>query len=159
MSFEGRVEAASEQPIAAGLPRTGISFAWAIPALLALAAIVQQSMIGLDTDVSWLITVGEKVLDGQRLYIDIFEVNPPASVLIYLAGNRPRLEHWASPPSSPRLRWSLSSPGYPSGCLVGSARSAGLLGVEQGLPAFARRCWLSCCFPAPALPSASMWPS
>jgi hypothetical protein len=30
------------------------------------------------------LTVGEKVLDGQRLYVDVVETNPPASVLIYL---------------------------------------------------------------------------
>ena len=35
-------------------------------------------------DVSWLITVGEKLLDGQRLYADLIEVNPPASVFLYL---------------------------------------------------------------------------
>ncbi len=44
---------------------------------------------------SWLITVGEKVLDGQRLYIDIFEVNPPASVLDLFAGDRRGPSHWS----------------------------------------------------------------
>src|SRR5687768_13343751 len=84
MSFERRIEAAAEQPRAwAGLRR---AIAWGLPALLIIASVVQQSVIGLDTDVSWLITVGEKLLHGQRLYIDIFEVNPPASVWIYLPG-------------------------------------------------------------------------
>lgn len=82
MSFEGRVTAAVAQPT----KLLGNPAAWLIPALLVLAAIVQQSIIGLDTDVSWLLTVGEKMLDGQQLYVDIFEVNPPASVLIYLPG-------------------------------------------------------------------------
>lgn len=86
MSFEGRVKAATEQPLELRLASPAIFIAWAIPALLTLAAIVQQSVIGLDADVSWLIIVGEKVLDGQRLYVDIFEVNPPASVWIYLPG-------------------------------------------------------------------------
>jgi hypothetical protein len=36
------------------------------------------------TDVSWLITVSEKVLEGSRLYVDLIENNPPASVLFYL---------------------------------------------------------------------------
>jgi len=35
-------------------------------------------------DVSWLVTLCEQVLDGRRLYVDIFEANPPASMLLYL---------------------------------------------------------------------------
>ena len=57
-------------------------------ALLALCAIVaiagQALLIPVDADVSWLITVSERVLGGARLYVDIFEVNPPASVWLYL---------------------------------------------------------------------------
>ena len=45
------------------------------------AAIVQQSTIGINPDTSWLITVSERVLAGDRLYVDVFELNPPASVL------------------------------------------------------------------------------
>jgi hypothetical protein len=37
-----------------------------------------------NTDVSWLLTAAEKVLDGQRLYIDIIELNPPASIYLYV---------------------------------------------------------------------------
>src|SRR3990170_6008744 len=85
MSFEGKVEAAAKQPLhALWTGGTRLSLAWAITALVVAAAILQQSLIGLDTDVSWLITVGERVLAGERLYVDIFEVNPPASVWIYL---------------------------------------------------------------------------
>lgn len=52
---------------------------------VALAAILIQSLwIPLDADVSWLITVCERLLGGDRLYIDIVEVNPPASVWLYL---------------------------------------------------------------------------
>ncbi|GAB4357712.1 MAG: hypothetical protein Kow0026_18140 [Oricola sp.] len=39
---------------------------------------------GTHTDVSWLLTVGEKVLAGERLYVDVWETNPPFSVLLYL---------------------------------------------------------------------------
>lgn len=35
-------------------------------------------------DVSWLIVVGHRLLDGERLYADILETNPPLSVLLYL---------------------------------------------------------------------------
>jgi hypothetical protein len=47
------------------------------------AAIVQSFLIPVDCDVSWLITVNEKMLAGQRLYVDVIEVNPPASVWLY----------------------------------------------------------------------------
>ena len=52
--------------------------------LAALALAIQFLIVPIDADVSWLITVSERVLGGQRLYIDIFEVNPPASVWLYL---------------------------------------------------------------------------
>jgi len=59
---------------------------WLPSALFAVAAIARQATTWLDCDVSWLLTVGERVLDGQRLYTDIIETNPPASVLLYLPG-------------------------------------------------------------------------
>lgn len=58
--------------------------------LLALAvtvfciALTLQSMHPGVADVSWLLVVGERVLDGARLYVDIIEVNPPASLFLYL---------------------------------------------------------------------------
>jgi hypothetical protein len=48
-----------------------------------IAAFVQSFLVPLDCDVSWLITVNEKMLAGQRLYVDLIEVNPPASVWLY----------------------------------------------------------------------------
>lgn len=48
------------------------------------AALLQQALTALDCDVSWLITTAERMLDGARLYRDIEEVNPPASVLLYV---------------------------------------------------------------------------
>jgi hypothetical protein len=69
---------------------------WAAPALAArlrpalpliavtIVAIVLRLLIVTATDVSWLITLSEKVLDGTRLYVDLIEVNPPASILLYL---------------------------------------------------------------------------
>jgi len=47
------------------------------------AALVQSLLLSLDCDVSWLITVNERMLAGQRLYVDVIEVNPPASIWIY----------------------------------------------------------------------------
>lgn len=37
-----------------------------------------------NTDVSWLITLCERVLSGEVPYRDFIEVNPPASILLYL---------------------------------------------------------------------------
>src|SRR5690349_5522576 len=61
------------------------SLPWALlPAACAvIAAIIQSLFVPLDCDVSWLITVNEKILSGQRLYVDIIEPNPPASVWLY----------------------------------------------------------------------------
>lgn len=54
-------------------------------ALCAIVAIAMQSLwLPIDADVSWLITVSERILSGSRLYVDIIEVNPPASVWLYL---------------------------------------------------------------------------
>jgi hypothetical protein len=59
--------------------------AWALALALSLvAALLQSRLIPIDGDISWLITVSERVLDGQRLYVDAIEVNPPASVWLYL---------------------------------------------------------------------------
>ena len=38
-----------------------------------------------NTDVSWGLVMAEKLLDGQRLYLDIIEVNPPATPYLYVA--------------------------------------------------------------------------
>ena len=53
-------------------------------ALLTIAFALLRPAVDHIPDVSWLITVCERVLDGQRLYVDIIENNPPASVWLYL---------------------------------------------------------------------------
>jgi hypothetical protein len=53
-------------------------------ALLVIVALAQQALSSVNCDVSWLITTAERVIDGATLYRDIEEVNPPASVLIYM---------------------------------------------------------------------------
>src|SRR5690349_11187977 len=57
---------------------------WAVPAAVLAAAVLLRFFLLANTDVSWLLTVAERVLDGQRLYIDVIETNPPAAVLLYL---------------------------------------------------------------------------
>jgi hypothetical protein len=64
--------------------RTDVRPALAVLAAAAVAILVQSLWIPVDADVSWLITLCERMLSGDRLYIDILEVNPPASVWLYL---------------------------------------------------------------------------
>src|SRR3982750_435386 len=40
-------------------------------------AIGLRQVVPLNTDVSWLIVISERMLDGQRLFGDIMEINPP----------------------------------------------------------------------------------
>jgi len=60
-----------------------------VPAALApivvigVAAVLLQWRFGLLGDVSWLITVDEKWLDGATPYRDVVEINPPASLMLY----------------------------------------------------------------------------
>ena len=56
--------------------------AWPAVALFMLS-LVMPWHAGDNTDVSWLIVVCEKILDGQRLYVDILETNPPFSIALY----------------------------------------------------------------------------
>ena len=54
-------------------------------ALAALAAAgVAQARFGAIADVSWMITICEKWLDGAVPYVDFVETNPPAAILLYL---------------------------------------------------------------------------
>src|SRR5258708_713079 len=59
---------------------------WLLIALVFVVAIILRQVVALNTDVSWLLIVGERVLDGQRLYVDVIEINPPMAVLAYLPG-------------------------------------------------------------------------
>ena len=56
------------------------------PALAAITvfSFFYQQRWGSITDTSWLITVCERVLAGEKLYVDIFETNPPFSVWLYM---------------------------------------------------------------------------
>jgi hypothetical protein len=57
-------------------------------AILGIVAVTTVSIllniqIGTVTDVSWIITVIERIQAGQRLYVDIIEANPPFSIWLY----------------------------------------------------------------------------
>jgi hypothetical protein len=54
--------------------------------LLAIFAfgVLLRHLVVANTDVSWLITLCEKMLAGERPYVDFVETNPPAAFLLYL---------------------------------------------------------------------------
>ncbi|MEZ2141128.1 hypothetical protein AAE026_02295 [Bradyrhizobium sp. DN5] len=53
-------------------------------AAILLAALVIQIPLVLNADLGWLLTANEKILDGRKLGIDLFESNPPLSVYMYM---------------------------------------------------------------------------
>ena len=57
---------------------------WMIVAAILLAAALVQIPLVLNPDLGWLLTVDEKILDGQKLGVDLFESNPPLSVYMYM---------------------------------------------------------------------------
>jgi hypothetical protein len=60
--------------------------------LIALLSVLLQVHLRTGDDVSWLITASEKALAGQVPYVDFFEPNPPASLMLYLPSVY--LAHW-----------------------------------------------------------------
>jgi hypothetical protein len=59
---------------------------WLLIGAVFVIAILMRQLVPLNTDVSWLLVVGERMLDGQRLYRDIVEINPPMAAFAYLPG-------------------------------------------------------------------------
>ncbi|QKV17897.1 hypothetical protein [Oricola thermophila] len=56
---------------------------WSTVVAAFLAALWLPASLGMTPDASWLLTVAERTLDGEILYRDILEYNPPFSVWIY----------------------------------------------------------------------------
>ncbi|HXW19899.1 MAG TPA: hypothetical protein VEK35_05290 [Roseiarcus sp.] len=60
---------------------------WLEPAAIVLAfAILAQALEYTSTDVSWMITLSEKMLGGAKPYVDFIEFNPPGSMYLYMPG-------------------------------------------------------------------------
>src|SRR5712671_911549 len=58
-----------------------------LPLLLVFAvALIERKLVVANTDVAALITLAERVLDGQRQAVDFIELNPPASIYLYVPG-------------------------------------------------------------------------
>jgi hypothetical protein len=70
-------KAATDRPIAASVINAAV-------ALVALGTAWFHLSGPLGPDVSWLIGVSERMLDGGRLYIDILEPNPPMAGYLYI---------------------------------------------------------------------------
>lgn len=56
-----------------------------LPALAIVFAtsLLLNARIGTTTDVSWILSIVERMRAGERLYVDIIEVNPPFSMWLY----------------------------------------------------------------------------
>lgn len=62
----------------------GMTQSWIIVAAILLTALLVQIPVVLNADLACLLTEGEKVLDGGKLGVDVFELNPPLSVYLYM---------------------------------------------------------------------------
>ncbi|MEH2559605.1 hypothetical protein V1286_007134 [Bradyrhizobium algeriense] len=51
-----------------------------------MVAIMLRGVLPFNVDVSWWLIVCERMLDGQRLYVDILETNPPMAGSVYMFG-------------------------------------------------------------------------
>lgn len=98
---------------------------WSVLAIeaLAVAAQVRYGAVG---DVSWMITICEKWLDGQIPYVDFIETNPPAAILIYLPPVAlARLI--GAPPEATVAAYGFAAVGAAFGVCAAILRRAGLL--------------------------------
>ena len=59
---------------------------WVLIGVVFAVAIWLRQVVPLNTDVSWLLVISERMLDGQRLFRDIVEINPPMAPFAYLPG-------------------------------------------------------------------------
>src|SRR6202035_1663881 len=81
------VDAVSSPPSSRADDRETLSsLSWLSIAALFAAAMLLRQVIPVNLDVSWLLVAGERVLEGQKLYVDIVEINPPMAVFAYLPG-------------------------------------------------------------------------
>ena len=53
-------------------------------AAVCVAALVERWLVMPNANVAWLLTVAERMLDGQQIYVDTIETNPPFSIWLYL---------------------------------------------------------------------------
>ncbi len=73
-----------EVPPAPAAPGTDPGRHWLVLVAVVAVAVALRQVVAANTDVSWWLTLSEKVLAGQQLYRDIIETNPPIPILAYL---------------------------------------------------------------------------
>ena len=66
-----------------GSRRSLAALPWPILLAAVGGALAVQLLRSTNPDVSWLLTVNDHILAGAKPYIDVIEVNPPASILLY----------------------------------------------------------------------------
>src|SRR5260221_6169565 len=79
------IDAVSRPSSLASEQRAGLAPVVLIGVVFVIAMLLRQ-LVPLNTDVSWLLVVGERMLDGEHLYRDIVEINPPMAAFAYLPG-------------------------------------------------------------------------
>jgi len=57
---------------------------WLVVACVLALALLTRHVVVANTDVSWGFTLAEKLLAGERPYVDFIEVNPPVPIYLYL---------------------------------------------------------------------------
>jgi hypothetical protein len=70
-------EASFSHRVAGPLGSERLAMPWLLVGVVFVGAILMRQFVPLNTDVSWLLVVSERMLDGQHLYRDIIEINPP----------------------------------------------------------------------------------
>jgi hypothetical protein len=78
-------------------PAAGWRGGLAASAVVVVVSILWQRHLGVGTDPSWGLTLSERLLDGERLYVDILHTNPP-------------LNAWLNVPAVAFARWTGLSP-------------------------------------------------
>ena len=79
-----KAEIGFNQGVAEGRPTPGPGLLWLIVPLLFALMVFYLSRISLNLDVAWLLYAAGRMWHGAKLYVDIYEINPPLAVYINL---------------------------------------------------------------------------
>ncbi len=109
------------------LPGFRISLTLAVLFIGAIAHAFNAWRWGTIPDTSWLITVAERVASGERLFVDVIELNPPFSIWLYMGPVRLAMLAGVAPESVVRVYTMLI-------CLAGSALAGWMLASSGMLP-------------------------
>src|SRR5258705_12470561 len=66
--------------------RTRTVAPWIAVAAVFVATVLLRQVVPVNVDVSWGLIESERMLDGQRLYVDMLETNPPMALSVYWLG-------------------------------------------------------------------------